>query len=147
MRKVPVGKMCSTCAVAFSCCHGRALYLLTAGHSDSLTAVFKSRVSWACLPLIFNSEWHTNNLRGFNSRLLLLTFFYEARIFICKETACIKNDVYIKKGGVELHSDIIIRSDWFPAQLLLILLWRDHYVNWKDRIALKWTVRMRAGTH
>lgn len=34
-----MGKMCSTCAVAFSCCHGRVPYLPTAGHSDFLTAV------------------------------------------------------------------------------------------------------------
>lgn len=35
----PVGKMCSTCAVAFSRCHGRVPYLPTAGHSEFLTAV------------------------------------------------------------------------------------------------------------
>ena len=35
----PVGKMCSTCAVAFSCCHGRVPYLPTAGHCEVLIAV------------------------------------------------------------------------------------------------------------
>lgn len=65
-----MGKMCSTCAVAFSRCHGR-VPCPTAGHSEFLTAVcvcvhiqyVQGRVCMCLRVLVFNSELLTNYLR------------------------------------------------------------------------------------
>ncbi len=55
-----MGKMCSTCAVAFSRFHGRVPYLPTAGRSEFLTSLhvceYKARISPECADVFVMRE-------------------------------------------------------------------------------------------